>query len=153
MSLALIDDNIDNLVRSAKRESWSVEKYKWFTKDSSPEEIRCPGKFKSEYATSTGRYVGLCSKCYILSDEINVKLSAKGTPWSVQLDYDTFIQALYQGEKQIMRSFSLINYSAKMQCLVTKQMRKKCVSSCYFKFRVSANLNELFPLTFENKLI
>ena len=152
LSMALVGE-LSELVKPEMRSSWEERKYDWYTKNNTPEELRCPGKFKPEFETSSGRYVGVSSKCYILTDEDQTKLSTKGVPHSTGLGYDEFLAGVYNGEKAILRTISLINYSQVTQTMVTRQMRKKCINSCYLKFQSEPNLNKLHPLKFKNKLL
>jgi len=152
LSIALTGD-LDDLVKPEMAKSWIENKFKWYLADDSIEELRSPGKFKPEFITNIGRYVGVSPKCYILSDENQMKLSAKGVPNSAGLESDDFIGGIYNGEKTIMRTFSLINYSQITQTMVTRPMRKKCINSCYLKFQAAPNLNNLYPLRLNNKLL
>jgi len=146
-------DDLDNLVRDNMRETWSCLKERWFAKDETPEEQRAPGKFKIEWSTKTGSYCATSSKCYMLKDSDNIKKSAKGVPPGVDLDYNTYLQSVYNGKKRIMRDITSINYSRSTQTMVTKQTTKKCINSCYMKFRVAQNFNNLYPLKIDNKYV
>lgn len=148
-----LTDEIDNLVKPEMRESWAENKFKWFVRDDSPEEMRCPGKFKSEYTTYTGAYIGISPKCYILQDESQTKLSAKGVPRSADLNYQMFVDGCYKGESKITRTFAQINYSRLTNSMVTRSVNKKCINSCYLKFFMHTNLNLLSPLKIDNKLL
>jgi len=133
--------------------SWTENKYKWYIADDSIEELRAPGKFKPEFTTRTGRYIGISPKCYCLEDDDQRKISTKGVPSSVDLDCGTFIGGLYDGETQVSREISLINYSRVTQTMVTKTITKKCINSCYLKFKANENLNQLSPLKIDNKYL
>lgn len=152
LSMALVGE-MDDLVKPEMRESWERKKFDWYTKNDTPEEMRCPGKFKPEYETNTGRYIGVSSKCYMLTDDKETKISTKGVPSSAGLDYDSFISGIYNGEKAILRQIALINYSQINQTMVTRNMTKKCINSCYIKFQAEPNLNKLHPLKLNNKLL
>ena len=145
-------DNLDDLVKPEKITSWKKLKYTWFVKDESPEETRSPGKFKIEYLTKTGIYCGLSSKCYILEDNEHTKISTKGVPQSLELNKNVFLEGLYNGQEKIYRDITNFRYSNKFDAMTTIQTRKKIINSCYLKFHVQPNLNDLLPLRFENKI-
>ena len=144
--------NLDDLVKPEKIKSWRELKYFWFVENNSPEEIRAPGKFKIEYMTETGVYIGLSSKCYLLEDENSKKFSAKGVPRSVVMNYEMFVRGLYHGNEKVFREVVSINYSSVRNVMVTKQSMRKIINSIYLKFQVDSNLNTLSSLKFKNKI-
>ena len=60
--LALTEESLDDLVKDGKANEWSAVKKKWFA-DESPRSQKTPGLLKTEFETTTGRYIALRT-CY-----------------------------------------------------------------------------------------
>lgn len=57
-AIALVDKNMDNLVKEEKRHIWQEEKAKVFVMDESDaSDLRRPGKWKTEFTTTNGSLV------------------------------------------------------------------------------------------------
>ena len=68
---------MDELVRDEMKSSWEQNKEKWFA-DETVEQSKKPGLLKREFGCSRGRFLGLSSKCYHISDGTKSKRSNKG---------------------------------------------------------------------------
>lgn len=57
MAICLTDE-IDKIVRDEKLQEWGLKKKIWFVIDhDDPWDLRCPGKFKSEWTTKDGALI------------------------------------------------------------------------------------------------
>ena len=120
--------------------------------DNSPEQSRKPGLFKDEFVSTSGAYLGISSKCYLLRGEKD-KQSAKGVNNTVSLNYDAFLSALYNPLNVVCREMHQIKYFQRQQQMGTVSTIRKCINPLYTKFHLSPNLNTLTPLKIENKLL
>ena len=58
MAISLIHDNIDKCVKTSMKREWPTEKKRWFVLDENdPAELRFPGKWKTEWSTTTGSLI------------------------------------------------------------------------------------------------
>ena len=54
-----------NIIRPEMIESWNLKYKDWFVTTTEPEDVRWPGKVKTEFEFSRGRFIGLMPKTYI----------------------------------------------------------------------------------------
>ena len=58
MSLCFIHDDIDKCVKTTRKREWPYEKKKWFVLDETDAaELRFPGKWKTEWSTTSGAFI------------------------------------------------------------------------------------------------
>ena len=99
--IAMSATNLDDLVVPDKMEKWMTEvKPKWIAEDT-PRGQKTPGFLKKEFESENGQYIGLSSKCYILTDGKTVKRSHKGN----------FICKTINHDLKRVKSMTLLNYS------------------------------------------
>ena len=70
----------DKIIRPEMRTSW-YENYKsWFVTSDEPEDVRFPGKLKTEFEFTHGRFIGLMPKTYfgLNYDDNEHKMGSKG---------------------------------------------------------------------------
>ena len=53
-----------NIIRPEMKASWEANYKSWFVVTDKPEDIRYPGKLKSEFSFTSGRFIGLMPKTY-----------------------------------------------------------------------------------------
>ena len=150
---------MDELVRDDMKSSWELNKEKWFA-DETVEQSKKPGLLKREYGCSRGRFLGLSSKCYHISDGTKSKRSNKGfiyyiyvlskkinsgTPLFINLAEKDFEMALLQGQT-IKKSFNQISFDKRYSTACTKKVTKRALNSIYLKMTVSDDLITISPL-------
>ena len=53
-----------NIIRPNMRASWEAKYKNWFVTTDEPEDVRYPGKLKTEFEFRKGRFLGLMPKTY-----------------------------------------------------------------------------------------
>ena len=125
------------------RSQWPEIKEKWFA-DETPEKQKTPGYMKEEFRSSDGCFVGLSSKCYILTAGDQVKRSQKGTPKHLGMSMDQFTECLLKNEIPKATYVSLMQ-DKKEGSIVTKMVTKRSLNPVYYKHRVSDNCIDISP--------
>ena len=141
--LGLTEDSIDDVVKPELRTKWETVKPQWFA-DETPEKQKTPGYLKEEFSSDNGVFIGLSSKCYLVSKDDYVKRSQKGTPRHLGQSEEKFKACLLQNE--IPRaSYRAILIDPKKSTCITKSVTKKSLNPVYYKHHVSDNLIDVSP--------
>ena len=148
-------DEIENLVRPEKKENFEIHKYEWFLKNDSAQEQRFPGKMKTEFRITSGLFVGLSLKCYILCDNSlkrknDDKIAAKDVSSSNNLTREIYLDALYNVDSAPRGENSLFLYDRRRTCVNSINQHKKLPNNFYTKFAVQPDLVTLKPLSKNN---
>lgn len=150
--MALTAEDLDQLVKVEKRDAWPAVKKRWFA-DETPEQQKAPGFLKEEFQSNDGFFVGLSSKCYLVTAGEKVKRSQKGTPKFLGMTPDQFKRCLFYNEVP-QASYHSIMQDKKHGSCVTKRVTKKALNSLYYKHQVADNCVDITPFkTADNKHI
>ena len=141
--LALSSESIDDCVKPEMRENWPAVLEKWFA-DETPEKQKTPGYLKEEFRSNEGCFVGLSSKCYILSAGEQVKRSQKGTPRHLGMSIEQFTACLLRNEIPLGTTAAIIQDKKQGSC-VTKTITKRTLNPVYYKHHVSDNCIDVSP--------
>lgn len=130
ISLALAEETLDDCVKpELKNDFLQHGKPKFLVCNES--QSRDCGKFKEEFGTTTGGYVGLCSKMYYCSDVENSKYSCKGLSKKTNdLTYQLYKDVLFGAERQ-----SGVNYGIRRKGneMFSYEQQRACLSAFYIK--------------------
>lgn len=74
----LCDAAFDAIVKPEKKHEFARQRSNWFVLDQSVESKRRPGLLKPEFVSTSGVYIGLAPKSYIVTQDDDVKRGAKG---------------------------------------------------------------------------
>ena len=141
--IALSEDTLDEAVRPELREEWETEKLKWFA-DETPEMKKTPGYLKEEFSSDNGVFIGLSSKCYLLTKGEVIKRSQKGTPRYLGQSEEKFRACLFHNEIPKATYRAILTDPKRGSC-VTKSVTKKSLNPFYYKHYVSDNLVDVSP--------
>ena len=61
-----------NIIRPEMRTSWESKYKSWFVTTDEPEDVRLPGKFKTEFEYQQGRFIALMPKTYFGKNLLNL---------------------------------------------------------------------------------
>lgn len=149
--IALTKEDIDDLVKPEMMQQWPAIKEKWFA-DETPEKQKTPGYLKEEFRSNDGCYVGLSSKCYILTAGDEVKRSQKGTPKRLGMSMDQFTECLLRNEIPTA-TYAAILQDKKHGGSVTKMVTKRSLNPVYFKHFVHDNCIDVSPFEDDGTLL
>ena len=70
----------DKIIRPEMRSSWNENYKTWFVTSDEPEDVRFPGKLKTEFEFTHGRFIALMPKTYfgLNYDDNEHKMGSKG---------------------------------------------------------------------------
>ena len=146
--VALSAEELDDVVKPHMRSAWPQVKKRWFA-DESPEQQKTPGLLKEEFRSTDGHYIGLSSKCYILTAGEKVKRSQKGTPRFLGMSLEQFKNCLFDNDIPIA-SYNAILQDPKQGSCVTKKVSKKSLNAVYYKHYVDENSVDISPFKTAN---
>ena len=143
----MTEGTLEEIVKPELLAEWEREKPKWFA-DDTPEKQKYPGYLKEEFSSDNGLYVGLSSKCYLVSKGETVKRSQKGTPRYLGMSAEKFMGCLFRNEIPRATYTAILNDQKRGTC-VTKSVTKKSLNPVYYKHHVDDNLVDVKP--FQNE--
>ena len=141
--MALSKDTLEEIVKPELQEEWATVKPQWFA-DDTPEMQKTPGYLKEEFSSDDGVFIGLSSKCYLLSKGDIVKRSQKGTPKYLGQSEEKFRACLFDNDIP-KATYRTILTDPKRNSCVTKSVTKKSLNPFYYKHFVSDNLIDVSP--------
>lgn len=106
--MALAADTLEELIIPEKREAFEAIKGEWFVLD--PSQKRTPGLLKVEKTGS--KFLGLCSKCYIVVDDSGEKDEAKAKGVQLRrnkdiLTFENFEKILFEREGARIEAYNV----------------------------------------------
>ena len=141
--IALSREDIEELVKPEKRHLWPAVKEKWFA-DETPLKQKTPGYLKEEFKSVDGIFVGLSSKCYILTAGDLVKRSQKGVPRNLGMSIEQFTTCLLENHIPKTKYGTIVQDKKQGSC-VTKIVTKRALNPVYYKHFVSNNGIDVSP--------
>ena len=138
-------EKLEDAVKPEKKVEWPNVHKKWFAEEDPKHPTqKIPGYLKEEFRSEDGYFVGLSSKCYILTKPGEVKRSQKGTPKDQGMSLEKFTACLLDNEIPSATYGSIVKDNKHGSC-VTKMITKRALNPVYYKHRVSDNLIEISP--------
>lgn len=131
------------MVKPEMQVQWPEVKEKWFA-DETPEKQKTPGYMKEEFSSTDGCFVGLSSKCYILTAGEQIKRSQKGTPKYLGMSLDQFTECLLKNEIP-EATYATLEQNKKHGSCVTKTVTKRSLNPVYYKHFVDDNCIDVSP--------
>lgn len=149
--IALGHEQLIDAVKPEKLAEWPDIKKKWFAEEEPKHPTqKIPGYLKEEFRSVDGYFVGLSSKCYILTKPDEIKRSQKGTPRELEIPLDKFLACLLKNEIPLAK-YGTIMQDKKHGSCVTKIITKRALNPIYYKHFVSDNCIDVTPFKSENK--
>ena len=138
-------EKLEDAVKPERRDEWPEVHKKWFAVDEKKHPTqKIPGYLKEEFRSEDGWFIGLSSKCYILTAGEKIKRSQKGTPKNQGMSLEQFSECLLNNEIPTAQYSSIMQDKNQGSC-VTKIISKRALNPVYYKHRVHDNCIDISP--------
>lgn len=143
LSIAFAEETLDRCVKPELLQEYNeFGKPKFLVCD--PSENRVCGKFKEEFGTTSGGFVGLCSKCYYAYDPEKSKISCKGLSQKTNhLFFEQYKEVLFGEERQGGTNYGI---RRNHNTMFSYQQHRASLSAFYIKRYVNDDKITTVPL-------